>query len=189
MLLNYLHIALRNAWRNKIYFLINLLGLAIGIASSIIILLFVLDELSFDRHNEHFKDIYRICIRGKIQGNELEAALSNAPMGASLKSGFPEVGEYTRLYTFDGDPVVRYEDQAFIEENFLFREDVSDLADSDSLLENGVMDSTGILELVAFLEGDFGVEMSDAEIVPANLDSIASIAAYLERKQAVGIAA
>ena len=79
--------------------------------------------------------------------------------------------------------------RAFIEENFLFREDVSGLSDDDSLLENGVMDSTGILELVAFLEGDFGIEMSDAEIVPANLDSIASIAAYVGRKQAVGIAA
>jgi acyl carrier protein len=79
--------------------------------------------------------------------------------------------------------------RAFIEENFLFREDVSDLSDGDSLLESGVMDSTGILELVAFLEGEFKIEMSDAEIVPANLDSIASIAAYLERKRALGIAA
>jgi acyl carrier protein len=72
--------------------------------------------------------------------------------------------------------------RAFIEENFLFRSDVSDLADSDSLLENGVMDSTGILELVAFLESDFEIQMTDAEIVPDNLDSIAAIAAFLDRK-------
>ena len=120
MILNYLLIALRNAWRNKVYFLINLLGLAIGIASSVIILLFVLDELSYDRHNEHFEEIYRICIRGKIQGNEIEAALSNAPMGATLKSDYPEVEESARLYTFDGDPVVRFGDQVFIEENFYY---------------------------------------------------------------------
>jgi len=120
MILNYLLIALRNAWRNKIYFLINLLGLCIGITSSIIILLFVLDELSYDRHNEHFDELYRICIRGKIQGNELEAALSNAPMGATLKTDFPEVVESARLYTFDGDPVVRYGDKVFIEENFYY---------------------------------------------------------------------
>ena len=120
MVKNYLLIALRNVWRNKGYTLINLLGLAIGIASSIIILLFVLDELSFDRHNEHFRDIYRICIRGKIQGNEMEAALSNAPMGATLKSDFPEVKEFTRLFTFDGDPIVRYEDKVFIEDNFYY---------------------------------------------------------------------
>ena len=120
MIRNYLLIAIRNIWRNKVYSLINLLGLSIGICSSIIILLFVLDELSYDRHNEHFQDIYRICIRGKIRGDEIEAALSNAPMGATLKSDFPEVEEFTRLYTFDGDPVVRYEDKVFIEENFYY---------------------------------------------------------------------
>jgi putative ABC transport system permease protein len=120
MIKNYLIIALRNAWRNKGYTLINLLGLAIGIASSIIILLFVLDEVSYDRHNEYFRDIYRICIRGKIQGNQMEAALSNAPMGATLKSDFPEVEESARLFTFSGDPIVRYEDKVFIEENFYY---------------------------------------------------------------------
>ena len=60
MIKNYLLIAFRNAARNKVYTLINLLGLAIGIASSLMILLFVVDELSYDRHNEYFKDIYRI---------------------------------------------------------------------------------------------------------------------------------
>ncbi len=120
MVKNYILIAFRNAWRNKGYTLINLLGLAIGIASSIIILLFVLDELGYDRHNEHFRNIYRICISGKIQGNEMEAALSNAPMGATLKSDFPEVKEYSRLYTFEGEPVVRYEDHVFIEEHFYY---------------------------------------------------------------------
>jgi acyl carrier protein len=79
--------------------------------------------------------------------------------------------------------------RTFIEENFLFREDASGLSDEDSLLENGIMDSTGILELVAFLENTFAIQMSDAEIVPENLDSIAAIAAYLERKRAVGISA
>jgi acyl carrier protein len=79
--------------------------------------------------------------------------------------------------------------RAFIEENFLFREDISGLADGDSLLENGVMDSTGILELVAFLESEFAIQMSDAEIVPDNLDSIASIVAFLDRKLRREIAA
>jgi acyl carrier protein len=79
--------------------------------------------------------------------------------------------------------------RGFIEENFLFREDLSGLADSDSLLENGVMDSTGILELVAFLESEFSIQMSDAEIVPDNLDSIASIASYVERKVSTALAA
>ncbi len=120
MVKNFILIALRNAWRNKGYTLINLLGLATGIASSIIILLFVVDELGFDRHNAHFSNIYRICIRGKIQDNEMEAALSNAPMGATLKSDFPEVEDFTRIYTFEREPIVRYDDRVFIEENFFY---------------------------------------------------------------------
>lgn len=79
--------------------------------------------------------------------------------------------------------------RGFIEENFLFRENLSGLADSDSLLEHGVMDSTGVLELVAFLEGEFALQMSDADIVPDNLDSITAIASYVERKRTTAIAA
>ena len=79
--------------------------------------------------------------------------------------------------------------RSFIEENFLFRSDLTNLGDSESLLEHGVMDSTGILELVAFLESEFSIQMSDADIVPENLDSIAAITAYLQRKLATAIAA
>jgi acyl carrier protein len=79
--------------------------------------------------------------------------------------------------------------RTFIEDSFLFRENLAGLADSDSLLESGVMDSTGVLELVAFLESEFHIQMSDAEIVPDNLDSIAAIVAYVERKRATAIAA
>jgi acyl carrier protein len=77
----------------------------------------------------------------------------------------------------------------FIEENFLFRDDRSTLADSDSLLDAGVIDSTGILELVAFLEMEFQLRMADADIVPANLDSINAIVGYVEGKLAKSEAA
>ncbi|MGQ7792894.1 acyl carrier protein [Faunimonas sp. B44] len=79
--------------------------------------------------------------------------------------------------------------RAFIEENFLFREEGAGLGEDESLLEAGLIDSTGILELVAFLETEFGIRMADAEIVPENLDSIRSIAAYVERKRESSIAA
>ena len=79
--------------------------------------------------------------------------------------------------------------RAFIEENFLFRADVSDLADTDSLLENGVMLPAPVAALEAILESDFSLQMSDAEIVPDNLDSIASIAGYVERKLTTAMAA
>jgi len=74
--------------------------------------------------------------------------------------------------------------QKFIEDNFLFRDDRTGLSAEESLLDAGLIDSTGILELVAFLESGFGIAIEDAEIVPANLDSIRAIAGYVQRKLA-----
>ena len=76
----------------------------------------------------------------------------------------------------------------FIEDNFLFREDRAGIADTDSLLDAGLIDSTGVLELVAFLEGDFGIRLADADIVPANLDSVRAIVDFVEGKRAVAAA-
>ena len=78
--------------------------------------------------------------------------------------------------------------RSFIEENFLFREDRAAVDDEESLIEAGLIDSTGVLELVAFLEGEFGLHMADAEIVPENLDSIRAIVAFVESKRAVAAA-
>lgn len=72
----------------------------------------------------------------------------------------------------------------FIETSFLFREGRDALGDDQSLLAEGLIDSTGILELVSYLESDFGIVVEDQEIVPENLDSISQIAAYVDRKQA-----
>lgn len=69
----------------------------------------------------------------------------------------------------------------FIVENFLFEES-DNLEDDTSFLEGGIIDSTGILELVSFLEEEFGISVKDEELIPENLDSIANVAGYLERK-------
>lgn len=79
--------------------------------------------------------------------------------------------------------------RTFLQENFLFREDRADIGADESLLEAGLIDSTGVLELVAFLETTFGITMADAEIVPDNLDSVRSITAYVERKVPTAAAA
>ena len=71
--------------------------------------------------------------------------------------------------------------RTFIVVNFLFGDDSRPLDDDTSLIEADVVDSTGVLELVAFLEERFGIAVADADIVPANLDSIGRITAYVER--------
>ena len=70
----------------------------------------------------------------------------------------------------------------FIADNFLFREDRTALDESESLLDAGLIDSTGVLELVGFLETEFTIRMEDNEIVPANLDSIRAIIAFVTAK-------
>jgi acyl carrier protein len=69
----------------------------------------------------------------------------------------------------------------FIIENFLFGE-ANGLKDDTSFLEEGIIDSTGILELVTFLEDEFSITVEDEELVPENLDSVDNVTNYLQRK-------
>jgi acyl carrier protein len=71
--------------------------------------------------------------------------------------------------------------RGFILTNFYVPEAIT-LADDTSLLELGIVDSTGVLEVTAFLESEYGIEVADDEIVPANMDSIGAIAAFVETK-------
>jgi acyl carrier protein len=72
----------------------------------------------------------------------------------------------------------------FIAGNFFFQDGGDAVATDDSLLAAGVIDSTGVLELVTFLESSFGIRVADEDIVPDNLDSVGRITAYVKRKLA-----
>ncbi len=79
---------------------------------------------------------------------------------------------------------VKDELREFITDNFMIGRDSEELTDSGSLLELGIIDSTGVLELVGFLESEYGIEVKDDELVPDNLDSITRIENYVRRKKA-----
>jgi len=70
----------------------------------------------------------------------------------------------------------------YIAENFLFSDDGYQLSDDASFLEEGIVDSTGVLELVMFVEETFNVTVEDGEIVPENFDSVSRLATYIRRK-------
>jgi len=72
----------------------------------------------------------------------------------------------------------------YIIESFLFGDAEPLATDHQSLLDSGIVDSTGMMALVAFLEGDLGLSIDDEELVPENLDSIDNLVAFVERKQA-----
>ncbi|MFI5387340.1 MAG: acyl carrier protein [Fimbriimonadales bacterium] len=73
----------------------------------------------------------------------------------------------------------------FITENFHYRGEIESLSESDSLLESGLIDSMGVLELVTFLESTFSIQVADQEVVPENLDTIGAIVSFVRRKCAV----
>jgi acyl carrier protein len=73
----------------------------------------------------------------------------------------------------------------FIAENLLFGQDSHALGDDDSFLEKEIIDSTGVLELVSFLEQKYGLKLADDELVPENLDSINQLTRFIKRKLAV----
>ena len=80
----------------------------------------------------------------------------------------------------DIEPSVR----KFVEDNFLYRAGVKSFSDDTSFLATGLIDSTGILELVLFVETTFGIKVADEEMLPENLDSVAQLCAYVRRKVA-----
>ena len=73
--------------------------------------------------------------------------------------------------------------RAFIFDNFLFDADDDELGNDDSFLEQGIIDSTGVLELVEWLEDEFDITVDDEELIPENLDSVNSLAAFISRKK------
>jgi acyl carrier protein len=78
---------------------------------------------------------------------------------------------------------IRKELRNFILEAFLFGDESEAFEDTDSFMDKGIIDSTGVLELVSFLEEKYGIKVDDEEMVPANLDSIAHLTDFIGRKK------
>jgi len=126
MFSNYLKIAVRNLLRHRLYSLLNILGLAIGMVVCALILLWVQYELSFDRYHENADRIFRLAVDidfGKMRG---KFAVSNYIAGLTLKSDFPEVLEFVRLQRVRDKVAIQYNrkklygDNIFIADNSIF---------------------------------------------------------------------
>ena len=94
---NYLKTALRNLWKNKGFSLINIVGLAIGLATCLLIIIYVMDELSYDRFNEKADRIYRLDGDIKFGGNHFILAVSPAPTGPAMRRDYPEIETEVRF--------------------------------------------------------------------------------------------
>ncbi len=123
MLRNYITVALRNIGKYKGFSLINIAGLAIGIASCLLILLFVQSELSYDRFHEKAERIYRVGLTFHVGANEFDAALGPCPLAAAMVNNFPEVEKAARIFARQsrgGDVFVRYGEKRYKENKFFW---------------------------------------------------------------------
>ncbi len=120
MLKNYFTIAVRNIVRHKGYTFINILGLATGIICCLLILVYVQDELSYDRYHEKSDQIYRIINAGVIRGNQIEMPLVSGPWGPAMVEEFPEVLKAVRIKPPDSRWVIEYGEKKFPEKGLYF---------------------------------------------------------------------
>jgi len=102
MIRSYIIVALRNLWRNRGYASINILGLALGLATSIFIFLYVFNELSYDRFHEKSDRIYKAWISGMMPTGEIHDANTAGPMAGALIDDYPEVEQVVRIRQYGG---------------------------------------------------------------------------------------
>ena len=114
---NYLKIAFRNLLKNKIYSSINIMGLALGIACSLIIVFFILDEFSYEDYHTKKDNIYRIHTDMLVGGNHFKMSATSFPMAKALKDEYSEIKDITRIVKY-GNPLIKYKDNSFYESNF-----------------------------------------------------------------------
>ena len=115
MFRNYFKIAFRNLRRSKAFTAINVAGLTLGIATCLLIVLYIQYELSYDRWNSQSDRIVRVSLHGKMQVGEFTEASVMPPVAAALKKDFPEIEEATRIQQ-GGSPRITYGDKTFKED-------------------------------------------------------------------------
>ncbi|MEJ7679050.1 MAG: ABC transporter permease [Segetibacter sp.] len=108
MLKNYFKIAFRSFWRNKSYSAINIFGLAMGLATCLMITLFVFDELSYDKHNKNADRIYRVNTDIKLNNSLFKDRATPAPMADILLKDYPQIEQVVRI-NGGGDMLVKKE--------------------------------------------------------------------------------
>src|SRR5690606_7777722 len=119
MFKNYFKVAIRNILKHKFYSAINILGMTIGVTACILIVLYVADELSYDRFHKDADRIYQIGLHGKIGGQNIRTTTTCPPLSRAMSEEIPDVEESTRISHFWGS-VVKYEDLAFTEERVFY---------------------------------------------------------------------
>jgi len=111
MFKNYIKVAFRNLNKNRGYAAINIFGLAMGLMVSIIVLLYVTDELSYEKHIDGYENTYRIGLIANMMGQEIDAPVSPSPMAESLRNEFEEVVAAARTQPIRQEILLKHEER------------------------------------------------------------------------------
>ena len=117
MIRNYLKTAWRNIRKNKLFSFINILGLSLGIATCFIIMLYVQDELSYDKFNVNANNIVRVIFKADLNGGKINESVGMPPLAATMKRDFPQVQDATRIEDL-GTPKIAYNNIVFKDDKF-----------------------------------------------------------------------
>ncbi len=119
MFQNYLKVALRNLWKHKGFTAINIVGLSSGLAVCLLIVLYVVDESSYDKYNANSERIYRVDADIYFNGTQFTAVTTPAPLAPTLLRDYPQVEQFVRLKNF-GDILVKKDNQSIQNHNAVF---------------------------------------------------------------------
>ena len=165
---NYVRVAIRNLFNNRLYSIINIVGLAVGLAACILISLFVRDELSYDKHWANADNLYRLHTTFIVPGREpFVGVVSAGPAKAALKNYFDdEIVATTRFSEIW--PVITYEGKAFSENVHWTDPETADMFDLNVLsgdLKQTLNDNSSLAISASFSRKHFGTTASVGEIV------------------------
>ena len=107
MFKNYFKIALRNIGKYKFFSAINILGMTLGVTASLMIILWVTDELGYDKFHKDYDRMYQVGLHGKISGQDIRVSNTCPPMAQALVSEIPEVESASRLVPNYGSPGIK----------------------------------------------------------------------------------
>jgi putative ABC transport system permease protein len=121
MLKAYITLALRNLIHRSQFSILNIAGLAIGMAACFTLIQYARFEESYDKFNKHVDEIYRLALSVTTDQNvKTEVPKNFSALGPKLKGDFPEIKNYLRIFPIDGTMAVKHRDRVFNEKNILF---------------------------------------------------------------------
>lgn len=159
MLKSYFNTTIRNLYREKVYAVINILGLSLAVSCCLIVALYIRSELTFDQHNENYENIYRVTVDFTSDGGTNRWAVNSLALPPLLKNKYPDIGEFVR-FTVGARSIFKYEGTEIYWDDVLYTDiNVFDVFSHTAIygeLKNSLQDPSSIAISESFSKSYFG---------------------------------